>query len=279
VHRALTVAAILCIWACVPASAGAVHARVRAVSALPGTEQSPAGAPPPARLTVSFAPERLGAGTTVHLGFQIATPAGRAPTPLSEVQVLYPAELGIGTSSLGLENCSLSRLQAEGLAGCPANSLMGYGGALVEVPFETGPVLEHAQLTLVSGPVQEGHLGLLFLASGAYPVLAEFIFPGFVLPVGAPFGGSLDTSLPPIPSVPGGPDAAVIAMHTTIGPSHITYHERVHGRVVSFHPQGILLPASCPHGGFLFVLHLIFQDGTEADASTAVPCPRARRRG
>jgi hypothetical protein len=265
VHRALPVAAILCIWAYTPASAGAA-----------GTKRTPAGAPPAARLTVSFSSERLGAGTTVHLGFRIATPAGRAPTPLSEVEVLYPAELGIGTSSLGLENCSLSRLEADGLAGCPANSLMGYGSALVDVPFESGPVLEHARLTLVSGPVQDGHLGLLFLASGEYPVLAEFIFPGFVLPVGAPFGGALDTKLPPIPSVPGGPDAAVIEMDTTIGPSNITYHERVHGRIVSFHPQGVLLPQSCPRGGFPFVVHLIFQDGTEADASTVVPCSRRR---
>jgi hypothetical protein len=228
-------------------------------------------------LTAGFSPERLGAGTTVHLGFQIAATAGQAPAPLTEVEVLYPDELGIGTSSLGLEACSPSELQEEGLAGCPANSLMGHGSVLVEIPFTTGPVLERAHITLLSTSLQKGHPGLLFFASGESPVLAELIFPGLLLPAQAPFGGSLDTELPLVPSVSGGPDAAVIRMDTTIGPSHITYHERVHGRIVSFHPQGILLPSSCPRGGFLFVVHLTFQEGPDAAASTAVPCPRSAR--
>jgi hypothetical protein len=252
-------AALLCVGTVVPAGAAKADA-ARTV-----------------RLTASFSPERLGAATAVHLGFQIDAPRGQMPVPLSEVEVGYPAELGIGNSSLGLKNCSIERLQAFGLAGCPVNSLMGYGSALVEVPFQSGPVLEHARLTLFSGPVQDGRLGLIFLAAGESPVLAEFIFPGFVLPAGPPFGGILATSLPPIPSVPGGPDAAVVRMQTTIGSRSIVYTERVHGKTVRFRPEGVLLPNVCPRGGFLFNVRLTFQDGSSSGADATVPCPRSRR--
>jgi len=236
---------------------------------------APASGPAPTvRLTAGFSPERLGAGTTVRLGFQIAAPPGQPPAPVTAIEVLYPEELGIATSSLGLDECSADRLREDGLAGCPAESLMGRGSALVVVPFVSGPVREPVRITLLSGPLREGHLGLLFFASGEAPVLAELIFPGLVLPAPAPFGGLLATALPLVPSVPEGPDVAIVAMQTTIGPSHITYYRRIHGRVVGYHPRGILLPRSCPRGGFPFGARLTFQDGTVAQASTVVPCPR-----
>jgi hypothetical protein len=119
----LVLAAVLGGCSCTAAWAGATAAG-----------RAPTGAAQTVRLTAGFSPERLGAGTTVSLGFQIAARGGEIPSPLTEVAVLYPAELGIGTSSLGLEACSPSQLQAEGLAGCPSNSLMGYGSALIEVP-------------------------------------------------------------------------------------------------------------------------------------------------
>jgi hypothetical protein len=267
-QRAILLTAAVCLWTCAPARAAAGAA-------------AQASAARTVKLNAGFSPERLGAGTAVHLGFRITAPAGQAPVPLSEVEVGYPAELGIGSSSLGLSSCSIERLRALGLPGCPANSLMGYGSALVEVPFETGPVLEHARLTLLSAPVEDGRLGLIFLASGESPVLAEFIFPGFVLPAGPPFGGILATSLPPIPSVPGGPDAAVVRMQTTIGSHNILYTENVGGKIVRFRPDGVLLPSVCPRGGFLFNVRLTFQDSSESGASTTVPCPRGRaaRRG
>jgi hypothetical protein len=279
-QRAILLTAALCIWACAPARAaagGAGQGEAGAAAGAPAGTTAAADVARTVKLTAGFTPERLGAGTAVHLGFQINAPRGQTPAPLSEVEVGYPAELGIGNSSLGLESCSIERLRAFGRPGCPANSLMGYGSALVEVPFESGPVLEHARLTLLSAPVQDGHLGLIFLAAGESPVLAEFIFPGFVLPAGPPFGGILATSLPPIPSVPGGPDAAVVRMQTTIGPRNIVYTERVHGKTVRFRPDGILLPSVCPRGGFLFNVRLTFQDGSSSGANATVPCPRRRR--
>jgi hypothetical protein len=270
--RILAFTAVMLFCACAPNSVDA--AALTGASARTRAVQAPAPGAHAVRLTASFSPERLGAGTTLSLGFEVAARAGQIPSALTEVELFYPAELGLGTSDLGLETCLPARLQADGLAGCPANSRMGYGSGLVEVALSTDVVLEHVSVTVISAPVQDGHLGLLFFASGEVPVLAELVFPGFVLPAQAQFGGLLAASLPLVPSVPGGPDAALVRLQTTLGPRHITYYERVKGKTVAFHPEGIRLPTHCPRGGFPFAVRLSFQDGTSASADTAVPCPR-----
>jgi hypothetical protein len=232
---------------------------------------------PTVQLSAAFTPERLGAGTTVHLGFRIVAAAGEGPVPVTGIELHYPAGLGLGTSELGLQTCLPAVLEQGGPAACPTNSLMGRGGATVEVPFRTDSVRERARVTLVSGPVQNGHLGLMFFADGDFPVLAALVFPGLVTPSQAPWGGVLAAQLPLVPSVPNGPDVALTEMQTTIGPRGIVYTERVHGRTIHFRPAGVLLPATCPRAGFPFAIRVSFQDGASASGSTAVPCPRARR--
>jgi hypothetical protein len=264
--RTLLFTAVLLICACFPVSAGAAS-------------QAPAGEAQAreartVRLTAAFSPKRLGKGTTIHFGLRIATPTGHAPSPVTGLQLLLPAGLGIASSDLGLESCTPWKLEYEGLAGCPPNSLMGRGSATAEVPFGSAFVTEQAPITLFSGPLKDGHPQLLFFASGEFPVLANIIFAALVLPAKAPFGGLLNTTPPLVPSVPEGPDVALVRLVTTIGPSGITYHERVKGRTVSFHPRGILLPKICPRGGFAFAVRLSFQDATHASAGIAVPCPR-----
>jgi hypothetical protein len=232
-------------------------------------------AAPRASLTAGFSPERLGGRATISFGIKINEPAGQVPPPLAGVELLYPENLGIATSGLGFETCDPLQLQTGGPSSCPTNSFMGFGSALVEVPIGPEIVRESASLTLISGPVQNGHLGLLFFASGRPPIAAQLLFPGLVLPTAAPFGGSLSISMPQIPGVPDGPNVSVAQLKTTLGPSHITYYERRHGKTVAYRPAGILLPKRCPHGGFPFTAKLSFEDGTHASARTLVPCPRS----
>lgn len=230
--------------------------------------------PQSVRLRASFTPERLGHGTTVRMGFHVAVAAGGTPSAPVEVQLLLPAGLGIATSDLGLETCTLAKLTLQGPAGCPPDSLMGHGSALAEVPFGSSFVVERARVLIFSAPLREGRSELLMVAVGEFPVLADLVFPSLVLPARAPFGGLIDTTLPLVPSVPEGPDVALVELQTTIGPAGITYYETIKGRRVAFRPRGILLPARCPRGGFPFAVRLSFQDGSAAGARTAVPCPR-----
>jgi hypothetical protein len=247
--------ALLGLLACVPA---------RAVAA------------PIVNLTAALTPERLGLGTTIAFVFSIKFPAERFPVPLTEVQLRYPANLGVATSGLGVSTCRPAVLETQGPPGCPLDSVMGYGSALVEVPFGSEVLHERVRSTVFMAPVEEGHLALIFYAVGESPVAAQLVFPGSVLPAAYPFGGNLVTTLPLVPSVPEAPDVAILRLTTTLGPSGITYYEYARGRKIPYHPRGILLPRSCPDSGFQFAGRFVFEDGSEAQATTVVPCPRGK---
>jgi hypothetical protein len=122
--------------------------------------------------------------------------------------------------------------------------------------------------------LHNGHLGLIFYASGEVPVDAQIVFHGLVLPAPSPYGGDLATTIPRVPTLPGAPNASVVRLSTTLGPAHLTYYERIHGKYIPYHPRGIVLPRSCPRGGFKFAARFTFEDATHAAAKTTVPCPR-----
>jgi hypothetical protein len=231
-----------------------------------------------ATLNASFSPDRLGAPTTITFGFHLLTTEGAAPPPLTALDLKMPAGMNYTTTTLGLAVCQPSALAAKGIAGCPANSRLGYGSADVEVPFGTGAGHEIPEVQALSGPSPTGNLVVLFYANGLYPVYAQLAFSGEVLPATGAFGSQLATTVPLITSVPGGPDVSVLSVTSTIGPSHLTYYKHVRGRLVSFHPRGVAVPERCPRGGFPFAAEFTFLDGSHTSAQTTVPCPPARHR-
>ncbi len=249
-HRLAAILAFAC--ACIPATAQAAQS---------------------VSLDATLTPERLGQGTTIGFAFQIAAPAGQVPPPLTGLDLRYPDNLGIALSGLGLATCSAEALQVSGPPGCPADSLMGYGSARAEISVGPAIVHETAGITIVRAPTEDGHLALLIHVSGLSPVLAQIAFPAFLLPSAPPFGGHLQIDIPLVPSFPESPDVAVVRLRATLGPQGITYYERSGNRVVAYRPKGILLPDICPRGGFPFAAEFKFQNGSHANARTAVPCP------
>jgi hypothetical protein len=228
---------------------------------------------PEVRLSAALTPERLGKGTTVHFGFTVTTAPGTS-SPLTDIELLYPNNLGLATSGLGLETCTTGILEAYGPEGCPSQSQMGYGSALVVVPFGPEVIHEPAQTRVFMARLRQGHLGLVFYAWGERPVDAWIVFGGQVLPAPQPYGGDLAATIPLVPTLPGAPYAAVVRFSTTIGPEHLTYFEHSRGRFLPYHPRGIILPRTCPAGGFHFGARLTFHNGAHAAAATVVPCPR-----
>jgi hypothetical protein len=236
--------------------------------------------PVQATLHASFSPDRLGAGTTIGFSFTLKTAGGLAPTPLTGMDLHMPAGMNYTETTLGLAECSTKTLEARGASGCPVNSRLGYGQAYVEVPFGKGAGHELPEITAFMGPSgREGNMVVLFYVDGTTPVYGQYIFTGEVLPQSGIFGSQLSTVVPLVPSVPDGPDVSIIRGSTSIGPNRLTYYRRVHGRRVAFHPRGIAVPERCPKGGFPFSAQFSFQDGSQAQASAVVPCPRGRRRG
>ena len=122
-------------------------------------------------------------------------------------------------------------------------------------------------------PDQEGHLSVLFYSEGSTPVDTHIEFPGILLPANSPFGGVVSIGIPLVPTLPGAPYISVIHLRATLGPIGVTYYEHVGGVTLAYTPKGILLPNSCPRGGFPFAATFSFLDGSEAKASTAIPCP------
>ncbi len=228
-------------------------------------------------LNATFTPERLGQGTTIGFGFRIAVPAKAVPPPLTRVEISYPKDLAFALSELGLATCSTQTLKASGPAGCPANSLMGYGTALAEIPLGPSIIHETGRVTIVRSTSHAGHLRLLIYVNAEDPVSAQIVLPALVLPAAAPFGGRLAMNIPLIPSLPEGPDAAVVQFHSTIGPMHLHYHEHIHGHTIKYEPKGIPLPNICPHGGFRFSARFAFQNGSHSRAFATVPCPPDHR--
>ncbi len=192
--------------------------------------------------------------------------------------------MGIATSGLGLENCLVSRLEALGAKGCPADSLMGRGTATAEIPIGGEVIAESARVELFSAPVQSGRLALLVYASAESPVFAQLVFPALVVPAAAPYSEGIETSVPLVPSLPGAPDVAVTRFQmalgsTSRGPGHFAYYRRVHGRRAPYAPSGLRLPPRCPKGGIPFEARFAFEDKTTAAAHTTVACPRGAHLG
>lgn len=257
------------------ADLGAAAAPAHAAQAQEHAAQ--AGAPA-VRLHAALRPERLGEPTTIALRYAITPPAGEIVSPpVTRMRVMLPAGLSISSSELGLATCSAARLEAQPIGGCPRNSQIGAGGAIAEVPFGTSVVHEHVKISLYSGPLRRGRPSIVAVASGEHPVIADIVFGGAILEAPRPFEGMLDLTLPIVSGLPGGSDVALSRMKTTLGPSGITYTERLHGRLVRFHPRGIVLPRRCPRHGFRFAVKLSFLDGERAADQASVPCPRAAR--
>ncbi len=241
---------------------------------IPGT----AAASQKVRLKASFSPDHLGGSTTISLAFDIFSTTGGLPSPVTDVQIDLPAGMGLGTTDLGEETCDPSTLFELGPSGCSPNSRMGLGNAMVEIPVGNAPKF-HANVTVYMGKPVNHHTTMLIYAETVTPVYGQFVFPSELLPVtSGAYGAQLNTAMPLIPTWPGGPPAVIVHMETTLGPRHLTYYTRKHGKLVGYRPEGMAVPERCPRGGFAFRANYHFQDGTSTSATTSVPCPRAASR-
>jgi hypothetical protein len=243
-----------------------------------GVTPAGAAASETVNLQASFTPDRLGASTTISFGFQVSSPGGQEPAPLTGLDLRLPPGIDYLTSNLGLAVCQPAVLAAQGPEGCSPNSRIGSGSALVEVPFGVDDEEETPSIDAFMGPsASNGNPVVVFYADGRTPVDAQVVFEGELVPGFGPLSsGSLNNAVPLVPGVPEGPDVSIRSVQTTIGPGNLLYTRRVHGRTVHFHPRGVDVPEHCPHGGFPFAADFSFADGTTTTATSTVPCPPRR---
>jgi hypothetical protein len=223
-------------------------------------------AAPTAKMSAALRPERLGRPTTISADFRIGWSEPRPPV-LTGVQLVYPNNLGFATSGLGLAACDQALLEENGPEACPANSRMGQGSALVEIPLSGFLHAEKVQLSLLAAPSPNGYVHIFVSGVGSFPVSALVVLSAELLP------GGLGITIPPIPTLPDGPYVSLVEMHLELG-GRLTYFESIHGHAVAYHPPGIGLPRNCPRGGFRFAATFAFLGGESVTAQARVACPR-----
>jgi hypothetical protein len=233
-----------------------------------------AAAAPTATLHVGLSPEQLGGSTTLSFGFTIAAAGQVLPPALTSLEVGMPPGMGVDLN--GMQACTRAALLARGASGCSVNSQVGRGSVVVRVPLGEVIRTENAALSVFDGPRQGGHTTLLFYAAGRLPIATQLVFSGVIgAGAGTNAGGpSINAAIPLIPTLPEAPDAAIVALNSTIGTRQRAYYRAVGSRRERITPKGATLPARCPPGGFPFSAAFSFNDTTTTTVATRVSCVR-----
>jgi hypothetical protein len=252
-----------------PAQAQTVPSSAASVStSAPALAPAPAPAPPPAQtsatITPSLSPDRLRARASLTLTIRYSTTTiglFGVPPPVVRTAVRLPAGLDLDIPSL--LSCSPARLRSRGPGACPAQAQIGHGNALIETHVGTVNLPEPIALNAFLGPLQGGQQVLDILGQGYSPFDERLVFTGAVLFVAAPYGEELVLSIPSIPTLRFEPDASIVTFTLTIG---------AHGRAAR-HANTLLVPSTCPAGGFPFAAEFTYADGTSGSALARAACP------
>ena len=235
----------------------------------------------PIRVVAAFDRDAsLGSSTAVDVTLRL-DPRRLTSAPLTEIRFAYPRSLGIVTSGLGLAACTrpeadFAKVLITGprLGGCPPNAVMGMGTARALVRLTDGQeIVEYATVTLLSGPLEHGRLGLVVYVDGLRPFGAKLAFAGDVRGARGPYGGELTVRMPVIPGLEHLATVSLMEMRIAIGSPAIRYYERRGGRRVAYRPDGVQLPNACPAHGFRFRARVGFADGSRLGASSVAVCP------
>jgi hypothetical protein len=220
---------------------------------------------------VSFSPDKLGAPTNVSARGEFHSTSGRVPSPVSEVTVYLPAGLKIEVQGAG--TCIAARLEAIGPSACPADSRIGFGGGkgLLELAKEVIP--EAYTIDLFIGPKENGHLVVLAYVQARSPALIELVVVAKEVHAPKPYGLGFSSTVPPIPTLPGASNASIESLFLTVGDKNVAYYRAIRGKRRLVHVNGIVVPRTCPDGGFPYKALVSFEDGSSLTNTGTIPCP------
>jgi hypothetical protein len=226
---------------------------------------------------VAFTPDILGSPTNISGGASFAsTIPGEIPQPAIGFTVKGPAGLGINT--VGTKTCTAAVLEATGPSACPAESKAGFGGGTGALKLGAQIIEEPFTLDFFLGNNTPGHIVLLIYVEAVSPVSIQLVFTANIVNEPKPYGLGFHVNVPLIPTLPGASDASVLSTHVTIGASNAAYYEKVHGKRKLVHIKGVIVPKTCPRGGFPFETEVSYEDNTTNVLKGTAPCPRAKHK-
>jgi hypothetical protein len=248
--RAVVACAVLSVYA-----TAAIPARAAEPPSVAATGTS-------ATLAPALSPDRLGARAQLTFTIHFAGGELGVPSPVARAVLKFPAGLSLDVPNL--RSCSPARLQARGVHGCPAQSRIGGGHAIVEAYLGSQLTVESVTLWAFLGPLRNLQGTVEIFGEGYAPLGEQMVLTANGLTEPAPYGEGLELSLPPIPTVPPGSNASILTFTLTIGASG---HRNADANTV-------LVPSRCPAGGFPFAGEFTYVDGSSGRALATVPCPR-----
>jgi hypothetical protein len=144
-------------------------------------------------------------GLTLRTTFRISDSSGGKPPVLTNTTFRFPK--GSVVNAKYFKKCSPAKLQAEGVKGCPSASKIGAGKAQGDArPIVADPI--DAKITLFNGTPHNGQPTIVIYAvpelSSPLTILADLVRQR-----GGNYGYVLDADVPPIPTLPGQPNASV----------------------------------------------------------------------
>ena len=223
--------------------------------------------------SAGFSPDRLGVPTNVFGSATITSTTGPVPSPIRHVNVYGPAGVTLDLRGSGV--CQKERLERIGPSGCPANSRAGFGGGQGIYMIGKELVEEEYTLDFFLADNRPGHVALLIFLMGSKPVAVEMVFPPAPVILGPrPYGLGFSVEVPEIKVLPEASNASAKTAFLTLGAKNVAFYRMVHGKRRLFHVKGIILPKSCPKGGWPVASQFTFEDGSTVMAKHTVACPR-----
>ncbi len=220
--------------------------------------------------TTYFNPDKLGAPTNLSAKAVFAS-GSTVPTPVGNVLAYGPAGLEVNVAGTGV--CGKATLEMNGPSGCPANSRIGFGGGVGLVEIAKEVIKEPYTLDFFLGPRENGHLVILVYANAVSPVSVQLVIVAKEVRGPKPYGLGFTFEIPPIPTLPGASYASVESASFTLGSQKVAYYQTVHGKRKLIHVKGLIVPKTCPTGGFPFKVTISFLDGTQSTDTYTSPCP------
>lgn len=222
-------------------------------------------------VTAGFSPNKLGAPTNVHGTATIGTTTGALPSPIAEATVMGPPGLAVDVRGVGI--CTPETLINDGPEGCPKDSKAGFGGGVGAYELAKEVREEPFTLNFFRGPDEAGHLVLLAYLNAISPVSVQMVLKAQVVHEPKPYGLGFTFTVPPIETLPGASNATAKSIYITLGAPNAAYFETVHGKRKLVHVKGIIVPRTCPHGGFPYQTRFVFEDGTTNTVKGTIRCP------
>ena len=242
-------------------SNGTQAPRTSGAQAVGTSGASASGASAPGTIAAVFHPDRLGAQGSFTVALDLTGGGTTDPSPLLSAVLRLPAGLGVEVPRL--RACEPERLRLLGASGCPPQSRIGVGRALVRASLGSLLLEESISLWVFLGPLRNLQATFEMLAQGYTPFDERVVLSGAVRPDEPPYSEDLVLSVPTIPTLPLEPDASIASMSLTIGASRRAAREA----------NTTVEPTRCPPGGFPFAAELAYADGSTQTISTTSPCP------